>query len=127
VATAGEPLQSPVPEPGLLEQAGQFWEELRGLVHDQFELMALELRQAGARFAFMLALALGAAALAATVWLLLVAAAVFWLVGMGVPAAGALLATAAVNLAAAAACVLLLRRESREMPFAATLRSLLGR
>jgi uncharacterized membrane protein YqjE len=127
VDAAGEPLQAPLPEAGLLAQAGQFWEALRGLAHDQFELLALELRQACSRFAFMVALALAAAALAATVWLLLVAAAVFWLVGLGASPAGALLATAAVNIAAAAACVLVLRRESREMPFAATLRSLLGR
>jgi uncharacterized membrane protein YqjE len=127
VATAGEPLQAPVPEPGLLAQAGQFWEELRGLAHDQFELLALELRQACSRFAFMVALALAATALAATVWLLLIAAAVFWMVELGASPAAALLATAALNIAAAAGCVLLLRRESREMPFAATLRSLLGR
>ena len=47
-------------EPGLLEQAGALWSEIRGAAHDQFRLLALEARQAGSRFAFMLALAVAA-------------------------------------------------------------------
>ena len=125
---AGQPpLQAPVAEPGLLEQAGLLWAELRALAHDQFELVALEMRQACSRFALMVALALVAAALCATAWLGLVAAAVFWLVERGASPVGALLAAVVANLAVAALCVLLLRREGREVPFAATLRSILDR
>jgi branched-subunit amino acid ABC-type transport system permease component len=128
VEPAGQPpLQAPVAEPGLLEQAGLLWAELRGLAHDQFELVALELRQACSRFALMVALALVAAALCATAWLGLAAAAVFWLIERGASPVDALLAAVGANLAVAALCVLLLRRESREMPFAATLRSFLSR
>jgi hypothetical protein len=124
---AGQPpLQASATAPGLLEQAGLLWSELRGLAHDQFRLLSLEMRQAASRFALMVALALVAAALAATAWLGLVAAAVFWLVGLGLSPVGALLAAVAANVAVAAACVLLLRREGREMPFAATLRSIAG-
>lgn len=125
--TAGEPLPAAAPEPGLLEQAGLLWAELRGLAHDQFELVALELRQACSRFALMVALALAAAALTATAWLGLVAAIVFWMIERGASPAGALLSAVCANLAVAAACVLLLLREGRELPFAATLRSILGR
>jgi hypothetical protein len=127
VDTAGEPLPAAAPEPGLLEQAGLLWAELRGLAHDQFELVALEVRQACSRFALMVALALAAAALTATAWLGLVAAAVFWMIERGTSPAGALLAAVCANLAVAAACVLLLLREGRELPFPATLRSILGR
>jgi branched-subunit amino acid ABC-type transport system permease component len=128
VEPAGQPpLQAPVAEPGLLEHAGLLWAELRGLAHDQFELVALELRQACSRFALMVALALVAAALCATAWLGLAAAAVFWLIERGASPVDALLAAVGANLAVAALCVLLLRRESREMPFAATLRSFLSR
>jgi hypothetical protein len=127
VATAGEPLPAAAPEPGLLEQAGLLWAELRGLAHDQFELVALEVRQACSRFALMVGLALAAAALAATAWLGLVAAVVLWMIERGASPAGALLAAVAANLAVAAACVLLLLRQGRELPFAASLRSILGR
>jgi hypothetical protein len=127
VTTAGEPLPAAAPEPGLLEQAGLLWAELRGLAHDQFELVALEVRQACSRFALMVALALAAAALTATAWLGVVAAAVFWMIERGTSPAGALLAAVCANLAVAAACVLLLLREGRELPFSATLRSILGR
>jgi uncharacterized membrane protein YqjE len=126
VATAGEPLPAAAPEPGLLEQAGLLWAELRGLAHDHFELAALEVRQACSRFALMVALALAATALIATAWLGLIAAVVFWMIERGASPAGALLGAAAANVAAAAACVLLLRREGKEMPFAATFRSLFG-
>jgi uncharacterized membrane protein YqjE len=122
-----QPAPAAAPEPGLLEQAGLLWAELRGLARDQFELAALELRAACSRFALMVALALAAAALAATAWLGLVAAAVFWFVERGASPVWALLATAAVNLAVAAGCVALLRHEGKEMPFAATFRSLFER
>jgi uncharacterized membrane protein YqjE len=124
---AQQPAQ-PVPrEPGLLEQAGSLWSELRGLAHDQFELIALEFRQACSRFAFMVALAIMAVSLIATAWLGLVAAALFWMIGLGVSPVGALLAAVAANLAGAIACTLLLRRQAREVPFAATLRSIQDR
>ena len=124
--TAGEPLPAAAPEPGLLEQAVLLWAELRGLAHDQFELVALEVRQACSRFALMVALALAAAALTATAWLGLIAAVVLWMIELGASPAGALLGAVAANSAAAIACVLLLRREGKEMPFAATFRSLFG-
>jgi len=114
-------------EPGLLEQAGLLWAELRGLAHDQFQLLALEARQACSRFAFMLALAVMGVALFATAWLGAVAAAVFWLIEFGVPLRMALLVAVGANLVGAVVCALLLRREAREIPFAATLRSIRDR
>lgn len=122
--TAPQPAQAPPQEPGLLEQAASLWSELRGLAHDQFRLIALEVRQACSRFAFMVALAIMAVSLAATAWLGLVAAAVFWMIDLGVSPAGALLAAVVANLAGAISCALLLRRHAREIPFAATLRSM---
>jgi uncharacterized membrane protein YqjE len=111
-------------EPGLLEQAGALWAEIRGVAHGQFRLLALEARQAGARFAFMLALAVFAVALIATAWLGLVAVLVLLMMGAGMSLTAALLTAIALNLAAGAGCALLLRRHAREMPFAATLRSI---
>lgn len=125
--TAREPLPADAPEPSLLEQAGLLWTELRGLAHDRFELVALEVRQACSRFALMVALALAAAALVSTAWLGFVAAVVLWMIGLGVSPAGALFVVVCANLVVAAACVLLLLREGRALPFAATLRSILGR
>ena len=119
-----QPAQAPVQEPGLLEQAGALWAELRGLAHDQFQLLAVEARQAASRFAFIVALAVLAVALSATAWLGAVAAVVFLMVESGVSLGVALLVAVGANLAGAVACGLLLYRQSREIPFAATLRSI---
>ena len=119
-----QPAQAPLQEPGLLEQAGALWTELRGLAHDQFQLLALEVRQACSRLALMVALAILAVALSCTAWLGAVAAAVFWMVESGVSLGVALLIAVCANLAGAVACTLLLYRQSREIPFAATLRSI---
>ena len=124
---APQPAQAAPQEPGLLAQAAALWSELRGLAHDHFQLIALEVRQAGSRFAFMIALAIMAVGLAATAWLGLVAAAVLGLIGLGISPAGALLVAVVANLAGAIACTLLLRRQAREVPFAATLRSMQDR
>jgi uncharacterized membrane protein YqjE len=119
-----QPASVPSQEPGLLEQARFLWAELRGLAHDQFRLLALETRQACSRFAFMVALAIMAVALFATAWLGLVAAGVFWMIEAGTSPGVAVLAAVGVNLAGAIACTLVLRRQAREIPFAATLRSI---
>ena len=125
---AGQPpADAPSQEPGLLEQTGALWAELRGLAHDQFQLLALEARQACSRFAFMVALAIMAVALFATAWLGAVAAAVFWMIESGMSPGLALLAAVGANLAGAIVCTLLLRRQAREIPFAATLRSIQDR
>ena len=124
---ARQPAEAAPGEPGLLEQAGALWAELRGLAHESFQLLALEVQLACSRFAVMVGLALAAAALFATAWLGLVAAAVFWLIDLGASPAGALLAAAGTNIAAGIICAMLVRREGREIPFAATLRSISGR
>lgn len=111
-------------EPGLLEQAGAFWAELRGAAHDQFRLLALEARQAGSRLALMLGLAVMAVALLASAWLGLVAVLVLCMVEAGMPPVAALLAAVGLNLGGVAACALTLRRHARAMPFAATLRGM---
>jgi hypothetical protein len=124
-----EQAQQPAPpaEPGLLEQAGLLWAEVRGLAEDQFRLLALEVRLACSRFAVMAGLALAAAALFATAWLGLVAAVVLWMVELGASPIGALLAAVCLNIGAGIVCVMLIRRQGSEMPFATTLRSLFGR
>jgi uncharacterized membrane protein YqjE len=122
-----QPAQAPVQEPGLLEQAGSLWTELRGLAHDQFQLLALELRQAGSRVAFIVALAILAVVLLGTAWLGALAAAVFWMVDAGLSLGVALMVVVGANLAGAAGCIFLLYRQSRQIPFAATLRSIRGR
>ena len=113
--------------PGLLEQAGALWAEVRGAAHDQFRLLALEARQAGSRLALVLALAVLAVALGATAWLGLVALLVICMVQAGMSLAASLSLAIALNLAGAAACVMLLLRHAREVPFAATLRSIRSR
>jgi hypothetical protein len=126
LAHAEQPAVPPA-EPGLLAQAGLLWKEVRGLAEEQLRLLALEIRLAGSRFALMVGLALGAAALFATAWLGLVAAGVLWMVELGASAIGALFAAVCINIGAGLVCILMIRRESREIPFSTTLRSLFGR
>jgi uncharacterized membrane protein YqjE len=122
---AGQQPAAQVPhEPGLLEQAGRLWDAIRGAVHDQFRLLALEARQAGARLALMLGLAVMAVALLATAWLGAVAVAVLLMIEAGAAASVAILVAVGANLAGAAACAVALRRQARQTPFSATLRSL---
>lgn len=124
---AEHPAAAPPAEPGLLEQAGLLWAEVRGLASDHFELLSLEVKLACSRFALMVGLALAAGALFATAWLGLIAAAVFWMIHIGASPVGALLSAVCANVAAGIVCVMLIRREGRDMPFASTFRSLFGR
>lgn len=123
----GEPAAvggAPPGDSGLLEDAKSLWHELRGLAHDQLTLAALETRLAGKSLVTMIAVGVMVAVLLVSAWLGLVAAAVLWLISIGVIASIAMLLAVAANLALALILYDVIRRQSRYLQFPATLRSI---
>lgn len=123
----GEPAATGIAPPGdagLLDEAKSFWHELRGLAHDQLTLAALETKLAGKSLVTMIAAGLMVAVLLVSAWLGLVAAAVLWLISMGVVASIAMLLAVAANLGMAWVLYQVIRRQSHHLQFPATLRSL---
>ena len=108
----------------LLEDVKSLWHELRGLVHDQLTLAALEARSAGNSLVTMIAAGVMVAALLVSAWLGLMGAAVLWLISIGVMASIAMLLAVVANLALALILYDVIRRQSRHLQFRATLRSL---
>jgi len=109
---------------GLLEEVSSLWYEVRGLVHDRLTLAALETRLAGKSLVTMIAAGVLVACLLVSAWLGFMAAAVLWLIGIGVMASIAMLIAVAANLVLALIFYGVIRRQSRHLQFPATLRSL---
>lgn len=106
------------------ESVAAAWHELRGLVHEHLQLLALETQQAGRNLVWMFAFAVVASLLSAAAWFGLVAAGVLALVAAGISEPFATLAGAIVNALLAMALVLAIRRRSMALGFPATLRSI---
>jgi|ERR1043166_1464741 uncharacterized membrane protein YqjE len=119
---------APAPrQPGILESALLLWDELRAIVHDQFQIVVLEARQAASRLVTLLVLAVVAALLFVTAWLGAVAGMIYWMIALGVPWSVAVVGGVAANLIAACVVVLRIRGISDRHIFAATLRALHSR
>lgn len=131
-ATPGEPTAesrgvSGAPSEGeaVPEQARLLWGELRGLAHDHLQLAALETQQAGESLVIMIAGGIVLGGLLLTIWLGLLAAAVFELTSRGIVTLGsALMLTVALNLVAALLLWGEIRRRGRGLRFAANTRAL---
>src|SRR5512134_3243417 len=87
----------PAGESALLDDAKSLWHELRGLVHDELRLAALEARLAGRTLVTMVGAGLMIGVLLVSAWLGLLAAVALWLISIGVPASIAILLGVAAN------------------------------
>lgn len=112
------------PPTGLLEDARALCQEWARLAQDRLQLAALETKLAGESLVTMIAAGVIAAVLLVSAWLGLAAAAILALVGVGVSANIAILAAAAANLLGALLLYALIRRKSRHLRWAASIRSL---
>jgi hypothetical protein len=103
-------------------------QDLRELAVDYAELAVADTRNAAVRLAWLLSAGVGAAVLAVTAWLALVAGALVWLLGTGMSWIAALCVAALVNIVAAVGLGLWIRGllSAEPPPFAATLRQLRG-
>ncbi len=114
----------PPGDAGLLDEAKSLWQDLRGLVHDQLTLAALETKLAGKSLVTMVAAGVMVAVLLVSAWLGLLGAVVLWLISSGVVASLAMLLMVAANLVMAWVLYQVIRRKSHHLQFPATLRSL---
>ena len=110
--------------PGLLEQLVDLGHEWAGRAHDHLTLAALETRLAGRSLVIMIAAGVMIAVLVISAWLGLMAALILWLSSLGVAVALGLTLATGANLLAAVGLVGLVRRQSHNLRFPATLRSL---
>ncbi len=120
-APAGVPAED---TPSALEGTRALTRELCELMHDQLQLAALEARLAAHSAMTMVAAAVGLGVLLVTVWLGLMGAAVSVLVSAGLAPSLALLGIAVLNLLVSPILYGLIRRQSRNLGFPATLRTL---
>lgn len=118
------PNQAPSKPAGLIDDARSLWRELVGLLHDRLQLAALETRYAAQSLAGMIATGVMVAVLLVSAWLGLLAAVVVWLIHLGLMASIALLAGVLVNLVLAAQLYRSILRQSQNLGWPATLRSL---
>ncbi len=117
--------RGPAEEPsGPLDDAIVVAHELRGLLHDQLQLVACEARQAAHHLTTLIAAAVVIGVLLVTAWLGVMATAALSLTSLGFAPATSVLLLAALNLVVALFAYRFLRRQSLSLGFPATLRSL---
>jgi hypothetical protein len=113
-----------VPTPGPLDDLSALRRELRGLVHDQLQLAALEVRLAAHSLMTMIAAAVCIGALLVAAWVGLMGAAGLGLIGMGLEPAMVLLVLVAFTLVLAGLLRVLIRHRSRDLGLPASMRAL---
>lgn len=110
----------------LQQRASALWTNAKGLVHDHTQLALLEVQRASLGLVKIIAAAVVISVLAVTAWMALVTAGVVWAVGAGASWGVAIVVAAVINIVAAAALALWIKKQVPELLFAATLRQLRG-
>lgn len=119
-SASGDPVRSV----GVLADAGSLWDEVWELVCDQLSLAALETRWAGENLVAMIVTGVMMAVLLVSAWLGVVAAGIMVLVGTGVSPYLAILIGVGANALVALILHVVVRRKSRHLLWAASIRSL---
>jgi len=109
---------------GVLEELSGVVNAVRDTVSGAFELLTLEARRAGITLAFMIGLGLGAAILAVTAWLGLVAALVLWAISLGLGPIVAVLMATLLSLVGGAAAAYACIRMSKALLFPSSRRQI---
>jgi uncharacterized membrane protein YqjE len=110
----------------LQQRAAALWSNAKGLVHDHTQLALLEVQRASLGLVKIIAAAVVISVLAVTAWMGLVTAGVVWAVGAGASWGIAIVVAAVLNIVAAVALALWIKKQVPELLFAATLRQLRG-
>lgn len=116
--------ETPLKPAGLIDDVKSLWRDLAGLLHDRLELAALETKFAAQNLVDMIAMGVMVAVLLVSAWLGLLGAMVLWLIHLGLMASIAMLLGVLVNLALAALLYRSILRQSQNLGWPATLRSL---
>jgi len=109
---------------GPLEDLKNLQREVRGIIHDQLQLVALEVRLAARSLMTMIAAAFCIGALLVLVWIGLMTAVGLLLIGFGIQPALAVLVVTALTSILVVLLFRLIRRRSRDLGLPATLRAL---
>jgi hypothetical protein len=109
---------------GTMERVSTLWNDLSHLLHDQFELVALETQRAALSLVAMLVWGLVVGLLLVTAWLGIMAAIVLFLIALGLAASLAILLVVVLNLVGAGISALVIRKKSKYLLYPATVRSL---
>lgn len=109
---------------GLMDDVKLLGRELAGLLHDRLELAALETKFTAQNLVGMIATGVMVAVLLVSAWLGLFGALVLWLIHLGLMASVAMLLGVVVNLVLAAFLYRSILRQSQNLGWPATLRSL---
>ncbi len=104
--------------------AQALWLQVRGVVHDQFELLTLEAQMAGQALAHLLILGAAMGVLLAGTWLCVLLAGGLWLWEQGWRASYIVLLALLLNGAVLGALALAMRRARRAMGFGRSLQAL---
>ncbi len=124
-AAATEPVPAQTPAaPGAMDRVSALWQGLSHLLHDQFELVALETQRAARNLVAMLIWGLVAGLLLVTAWLGIMAAIVLLLIDLGLAASLAILLVVVLTLVGAGICALVVVKKSKYLRYPATVRSL---
>ncbi len=116
--------EAPPKPAGLIDDVKSLWRDLAGLLHDRLELAALETKFAAQNLVDMIATGVMVGVLLVSAWLGLLGAMVLWLIHLGLMASIAMLLGVLVNLALAALLYRSILRQSQNLGWPATLRSL---
>jgi len=116
--------ETPPKPAGLIDDVKSLWRELVGLLHDRLELATLETKFAVQNLVGMIATGVMVAVLLVSAWLGLLGAIVLWLIHLGLMASIAILLGVLINLALAALLYRSILRQSQNLGWPATLRSL---
>lgn len=108
----------------LLVMAQTLWGEVRGLAHDQLELLSLEAQQASQALARLLMLGAAMGIVLGGAWLCLLLATGLWLWEQGMRGSGIVLLALVVNVTVVMALVWSMRRARKAMGLSRSLRSL---
>lgn len=104
--------------------AQTLWGEVRGLAHDQLELLSLEAQQASQALARLLMLGAAMGIVLGGAWLCLLLATGLWLWEQGMRGSGIVLLALVVNVTVVMALVWSMRRARKAMGLSRSLRSL---
>ncbi len=111
----------------MLEAAGQLWHSARALLSNTAELVGLELRHAGISLALIVGLGVMVGLLAASLWFLLLAALIIWLVeGLLINWPASLLIAALINVVLGIGLAFGIKYFSKGLLFEASRRQLFG-
>jgi uncharacterized membrane protein YqjE len=110
----------------LQQRAHALWTNALGLAHDHALLALFEVQRASLGLVKIIGAAVVISVLAVSAWMGLVAAGVMWAIGAGASWGMAIAVAAVLNLVAAAALAVWIKKQVPELLFAATLRQLRG-